>query len=630
VVIGSSAAAPNFDVSVRSRQSAVDSLLARLKVSRPNPSASVVQIAFTGHDRVRTRNVPDALAKTYLAWRSNLRKAGDRSTVDFLKRQIDTIAIQLYSAEETLRRFREENRVVDLPTQAQSDVQRLAALEAQRADIDMQRASLKRLMLDVKSATSNPRLGSPYRRLMAFPGLMTTSNPALPLLQSLTSLEQRRTELLVRRTPSDPDVQSLTQAIEDVENQIAAVVDTYVKGLDQQAASLSSSVSQYHVEVDQVPRREVQYARLERNETGLTQIYTMLQTRLREAQIAEAVDDGAVRVVDPAALPTLPIAPRPLVNLLVGLLLGLVLAIGAVLLIEGFDHTVHTKEELEALVASPVLALIPHIGDDTRARFFQRWWIGRRLNESEGLSDNRVEAAAQGRLLLKDPHSIASEAFRKLRTNISFARPDSPPRVLIFTSPAPGDGKSTSVMNLAIALSQQGKRVLVIDADMRRGGLHRLINASQTPGLSELLVRQSVFEVAVQRLALEPAGAIDFLATGVVPPNPAELLGSPGFRILIDSLRPVYDAVLIDSPPINLVTDAAIIGRESDGAVFVVRAGKTTRGEIAHAFGQLRQVQVPVTGVILNDYDAKRDARYNASYYYGYPNDYRSYKPGTA
>lgn len=621
-----SASSPgSFEVRVRPRSAAVDALQAELSVTQTNRTASVVQISYTGQDRVETKNVPDVLATTYLAWRSRLRKSGDRSTVEFLRRQIDTISTQLYSAEESLRRFREANQVVDLPTQAQTQVQRLAALEAQRNEINMQRASLKSLMASVKNAPTDPRLGSPYRRLMAFPGLMTLGNPAFPLLQTLTDLEQRRADLRVRRTENDPDVQSLTQAITSIENQIAAVVDTYLKGLDEQAMSFASSVAQFHAQVDQVPRREIDYARLNRNATGLTQIYTMLQTRLREAQIAEAVDDGAVRVVDPAALPTLPIAPRPALNLLLGCLVGLLLAFAAVQLRERLDHTVHTKKEVEAISGAAVLALIPHIGEADRAKYLERW-VRVRRNHIGRNNGQAVPGPENGsRLLLKDAQSVASEAFRKLRTNITFARPDSPPRVLIFTSPAAGDGKTTSMMNLAIALVQQGKRVIVLDGDMRRGGLHKLLEGAQTPGLSEILVGQADFDSAVQSLALESFGTVDMLATGVIPPNPAELLASPRFRALIETLRPSYDAILIDSPPINLVTDAAIIGRETDGAVVVARAAKTTRGELAHAIGQLRQVNVPVTGMILNDYNAKRDAGYNAPYLYGYSHDYRRY-----
>jgi tyrosine-protein kinase Etk/Wzc len=291
---------------------------------------------------------------------------------------------------------------------------------------------------------------------------------------------------------------------------------------------------------------------------------------------------------------------------------------------ERLDHSVHTKEEVEAVAGAAVLALIPHIGERERITRVARW-----LPIGKGGSSQATRLAASNaqdatRLVLKDPQSVAAEAFRKLRTNISFSRPDSPPRVLIFTSPSPGDGKSTSVMNLAVALVQQGKRVIVIDGDMRRGGLHKMLHGRAAPGLSEILVGQTDVDEAIQSLSMEPFGTVDLLSMGVVPPNPAELLSSPRLGALIEVLRPSYDAILIDSPPVNLVTDAAIIGRESDGAVLVARAAKTSRGELAHAAAQLRQVQVVITGLILNDYNAKRDAGYNAPYYYG-THDYRPY-----
>jgi capsular exopolysaccharide synthesis family protein len=607
-----------FRVDLYSRESALASLVSDLKVSRPNATASVVKISYTSHDPLRTRDVPDVLARTYISWRANIRKSGDRSTVKFLQEQIDTIARQLYAAEEALRHFRQNNQVVDLPTQATAQVQGLASLEAQKAEVDMQRTSLKRLMRDVKSAPADPRLGSPYRRLMAFPSLMTASNPALPLLQSLTTLEEKRSELLTRRTQSDPDVLALSDNIKSVEQQIAAVVDTYVSGMDQQASSLAMQIGQFRGQAAQVPRKEVEYARLERSETGLSQIYTMLQTRFREAQIAEAVDDGSVRVVDPAALPIAPVAPRPLLNLVLGMLLGLLLAFAAVVLREHLDRTIHSREDVEAISGSAVLALIPHISADDRAHVLRPWsrLIPARIGMTNGTKFRDVDSVS--RLLLDDPQSLASEAYRKLRTNLTFARPDSPPRVLVFTSPAAGDGKSTSVMNLAIALVQQGKRVIVIDADMRRGGLHKMLSALQAPGLSELLAGQAELQTAIRSFSVKPFGTVDLIPTGSNPHNPAELLASSRFGTLIAGLSPTYDAVLIDSPPINVVTDAAIIGRETDGAVFVVRAAKTTRAEISHAITQLRHVQVPVTGIVLNDYSAKRDSGYNATYYYGY------------
>jgi capsular exopolysaccharide synthesis family protein len=340
------------------------------------------------------------------------------------------------------------------------------------------------------------------------------------------------------------------------------------------------------------------------------------------------VNDAAVRVVDVAALPTEPVSPKPILNLILGAIFGVLLGLAAVFFRERFDHTVHTKEEVEGLSGGAVLALIPHIGEEARRKYFERW-LGIKRNGTPMKNGFYEIAADSSRLLLSDPQSIAAEAFRKLRTNITFSRPDAPPRVLIFTSPAAGDGKSISVMNLAIALVQQGKRVVVVDADMRRGALHKMLNGVAAPGLSEILVGQSDLGSSVQHLEIQPFGTLDLLATGIFPPNPAELLAAPRFADVIDSLREAYDAVLVDSPPINVVTDAAIIGRQTDGAVLIARASKTTRTELRQAVDQLVQVQIPVTGLILNDYEPKRASAYGGGYYSDYSYEYRS-RPTTS
>jgi len=207
-----------------------------------------------------------------------------------------------------------------------------------------------------------------------------------------------------------------------------------------------------------------------------------------------------------------------------------------------------------------------------------------------------------------------SEAYRALRTNITFANPDEQPRTMVFTSPMPGDGKSTSAANLAITLGQQGQRVLLVDADLRRGLLNNLFDLPRDPGLSNVLLAATPIETAVRAVDLGAGGRFDFLGTGTLPPNPAELLGSEKMRLLIAALEQRYDAILFDSPPLNLVTDAALLGAACDGVVLVGRAGVTTATGLAYAIDQLRAVRAPVLGAVLNDVDFKRDMRYYGEY----------------
>jgi capsular exopolysaccharide synthesis family protein len=220
--------------------------------------------------------------------------------------------------------------------------------------------------------------------------------------------------------------------------------------------------------------------------------------------------------------------------------------------------------------------------------------------------------AVRSRLVAgRNPRGSASEAYRTLRTNLTFAQFEKPPKTLVFTSPAPGDGKSTSSSNLAITLAQQGLRSILIDADMRRGAMHTALDTTNKPGLSDYLVGKSSLEDIIRAVHLEDAN-FDFIPTGTLPPNPAELLASTRMQALLEHLDGEYDAVIFDAPPLNIVTDAAVLGARTDGVIVVVRAGVTDRAAVRYAFDQLKAVHARVLGCVLNDVDSKRDTYYGS------------------
>jgi capsular exopolysaccharide synthesis family protein len=198
-----------------------------------------------------------------------------------------------------------------------------------------------------------------------------------------------------------------------------------------------------------------------------------------------------------------------------------------------------------------------------------------------------------------------------LRTNLTFAQLERPPKTIVFTSPAPGDGKSTSSSNLVITLAQQGLRCILIDADLRRGAMHTAFDTTARPGLSDYLLGGLSLEEVIRQVSL--AGeSFDFIPTGTLPPNPAELLASPRMNALLEHLAGEYDAVIFDAPPLNVVTDAAILGAATDGVVLVVRAGVTDRAAVRFAFDQLSAVRAHVLGCVLNDVNVRRERYYGA------------------
>jgi capsular exopolysaccharide synthesis family protein len=367
-------------------------------------------------------------------------------------------------------------------------------------------------------------------------------------------------------------------------------------------------------ELARIPAKEIQLARLRRQAKVTEDIYTELQTRLKEAQIAAAVEDPSVRVVDPAIPPFKPIRPNAPLSFTLALVLGLALGVTIAFMRERMDNTIHSRAELQEMSGHvPVLGVLPRIRlVQGERRTTRRFLITHSERNGHRAAEYRRASASRG------AGGAVAEAYRTLRTNIAFTQPDTPARVLVFSSALPGEGKSTSACNLAITLAQQGLRVALIDADMRRGALYEsFAGANVEPGLSNVLLGRVPVAQALQPVEVEGTKLL-FLATGTLPPNPAELLASARMPQLLEELKGVLDAIVIDTPPLNVVTDAAIIGSRVDGVVLVARAGITDRDAYRYALEQLGAVHARVLGCVLNDVDAKTEGYYGkrgAAYY---------------
>ncbi|HYW08765.1 MAG TPA: polysaccharide biosynthesis tyrosine autokinase, partial [Longimicrobium sp.] len=322
-----------------------------------------------------------------------------------------------------------------------------------------------------------------------------------------------------------------------------------------------------------------------------------------------AVDNGEVRVVDAGLVSEDPVSPKPMVNLILATVLGLMLGFTAAFGKDLLDTTVRSREDAEqASLGLVVLGTIPRIAGRGHAGA-RRWALPR------GRGAAAAREALQRDLVTRfDPQSPAAEAYRALRTSITFGSAETPPRILVMTSALPGEGKSTNAANLAAALAQQGTRTLLVDADMRRGALHAVLGARQSPGLAHVLRGTSALADAVQAVEVGDTGIpLAFLGSGAYPSNPAELLGSPRMREVIEELRGLYDMVIFDAPPMNVVTDAAVLGTLADSTVVVARNGITERGNLEHAVKQLQTLHVPIGGVILNDFTEPGREGYYAS-----------------
>ena len=319
---------------------------------------------------------------------------------------------------------------------------------------------------------------------------------------------------------------------------------------------------------------------------------------VRELETPEdgASPDARVVVEQRASIPTRAVVPKTARNIGIGLVLGLALGIGLAVVRDVLDNTVKDRETLEAITKAGVVGTVP-------------------------LDKERRKQAA---ISFENDNSAISEAFRKLRTNLQFLAVDNPPRVIVVTSSMPHEGKSTTAINIALALAEAEHSVVLVDGDMRRPSLHRYLDLVGSVGFSTVLSGRASLSDALQKTRFS---GLTVLTSGAVPPNPSELLGSLSARKLLTELRSQFDYVIVDSTPLLAVTDAAILAAGADGVLIMARFGQTTRDQLAHAVGNLEGVGAPLLGAVFTMMPTRGSTSYSYSYSYYGPEGARRTRP---
>lgn len=597
---------------LRSLQSAVGAVSGGLSISRPNREAQIVNVAYESKDRFIAAAVPNLILDEFIRYKAQTNKTEATSTVGFLRQQVASYEGQLKEAEAALGAYREEAQVVSIGDEAQAQVKHMADLQAERGQLLAERQSLSAIL------GKNSAQGSAARNIAAFPSFIENRGMQ-DILQSLNQLENERSQLLLRRNPGNADVVALAGRIYDLDHQLTQMATAYLAGLDSKLASINASVQSFGRQIETIPAREIAFARLSRNEKLLEDISTLLQTRLKEAEIKEAVQPGDVRVIDRALVPGAPISPRPAIDMFLGLFGGLFLGFAAAMIRQTLDNKVRTREDVQSATGGvPILGAIPRIAHDGQTRKL----TGKRARSDSAAVVASSAAASNALLTRANSREVFAEAYRALRTNITFAARDHSNQVLVVTSALAGDGKTTTAANLAVTLAQQGVRTLLVDADLRKGILHNLFSVKREPGLTQILVGQASVASSLQVIPLGEEGQpLNLLTSGRLPPNPAELLGSERMRSLLEELRQQFDMIVFDTPPLTMVTDAAVLGTLADSTILVARAGTTDKRALQHAAAQLYHLRVHVSGTIVNDFDAKQSG-YGYEYGYGYAPGY--------
>jgi capsular exopolysaccharide synthesis family protein len=362
---------------------------------------------------------------------------------------------------------------------------------------------------------------------------------------------------------------------------------------------LRRAFEQQKSRVLEMKEKAIQYNILKREADTNKELYKGLLQRMKEAGVSAGIMASNIQIVDQAELPTKPYKPNKRLNLLLAAVVGLFLGVGLAFFFEILDNTVKTPEDLEQLIRLPSFGMVPEISSERR----------RRLESGDSYP---VELVTHGH-----PKSMLSEAYRNIRTSILLSFSEKPPKRIVISSPNPFEGKTTTAINTAIALSQTGAEVIIIDSDMRKPRIHKTFNGDNGVGLSNFLSGNADLDSVIKKSDIPN---LYYIPSGPIPPNPSELIGSKLFKSMMESLGERFAHIVLDSPPVLGFADALILTTSVDGVILVVLGGKTPRETLQRAKEVLHQVNAKILGVVINRIDIQRsDYGY---YYYRYHHYY--------
>jgi tyrosine-protein kinase Etk/Wzc len=362
-----------------------------------------------------------------------------------------------------------------------------------------------------------------------------------------------------------------------------------------------------------LPEKQMKYSELQRNITILQSNYSLIRNKLESAKINVAVQVGKVQVVDYARLPGKSGQNKNRM-LLMGILLGLGAGVGLAFALEFLDNTIKSVDDV-ARNNLAVLGVIPSIGIPEKRK---RGFLFRQNPFSSGSNSRGLKRRLMTR---EDPKSPVSEAYRSLRTSLLYSSSKKEPKTILISSAGPGEGKTTTVANLAITYANLGKKTLLVDTDLRRPVIHKVFDLNREPGITTFLSKATDdYKNLIQDTEINN---LSIITAGIIPPNPSELLGSDRMTELVNQLENDWDMVLFDSPPLVAVTDATMISQEIDQIIMVVKVGQTDKKAFAHTLTNLRNVDAPLGGIIMNAVTHK--SSYGSYYYYYYYQYYHYY-----
>jgi polysaccharide biosynthesis transport protein len=580
----------------------VHKLQANLKVQALGDT-SLVDIKYLDPNPALAAEIANGIAAAFIEQNVKSRYDSTMQAADWLSKQLADLQVKMESSQTKLLQYAKEHNIIGTDDKQNLTTEKLEELnkELTAAQSDrMQKESLYRVATSTDPESLSAVLQDPI----------------------LTSLRQRQIELQAQYALLDNNFGPGYTKMIEVKNQLDHINQSYQKQIqdsvsrikgDYQAAvnresMLQAALAEQTSIADQLNQNAIEYKVLKQEADSNRQVYDGLLQQLQEASLAAGLDSSNIRIVDKASVPShssIPNIPR---NLEFALLIGLVSGVGIAFGLEAIDTTVRTPDQVESISGLPTLGVIPYESMiDEAAAGTPKTHLLRKVSSGNTASPPLIS-------YLK-PHSGPAEAYRALRTSILLSSVYRPPRTILVTSSLPRDGKTVTCFNIAIVLAQMGKRVLLLEADMRCPNFYKILDLKGQVGLSNILTGGAQDNEAVHA-TIQPN--LFVIPAGPVPPHPAELLSSSLTDELLKKWSQEYDHVIVDSPPVISVTDPVLLSVKTDAVLLVVRFGQTTTAHLRRTCNLLHGVNAAVLGVVLNAADLT-----SPDYYYYHTKYYK-------
>lgn len=563
------------------RKTGIDMIRDGLTV-RPTPNTRLVNVSFSSSNPAFAARVANAITDGFIASEIDRRFGASSYAKTYLEEQLTIARERLEEGERALVSFAQQENLVDVGSGKSLVGQNLADLNAQLAATQGQRIRSQSRLSRADSDATLPQ------------DVLSTS--LIPTLRNqLADVQRTYQEKLRIFKPDYPEMLQIQGQIDELNRQIGSEYAAVRLSL---RAEYDAAVAQENMLKQQLDslrnqtldtsERSIEYNTLRRDADTNRQLYDSLLQRFKQVSAASDVRPDNISIVDRAQVPAQPFSPRPVRNIALGLLLGLLVGVAIALVVEFLDDTLKTPEDIEQQLKLPVLGIIPKLG-----------------------------AKQSIRTVCADPRSAFSEAYRSVRTALQFSTAQGTPRIILVTSPMPAEGKTTTAHTLARNFSQLGKKVLLVEADLRNPSLHKITSGPRgDKGTSNLLTGSATLkETIVPGKNNEP----DMIFAGPLPPNPAELLAGVRLRVLLDVALKSYDQIIVDGPPVMGISDSPLLSNAVDSTLFVVQSGRTRIRDAQGAIKRLLTARTRLLGVVLTKYDSKI-AGYGYQYqgYYAY------------